>query len=163
MANQIRTRDVAPYALRRIDTHALFPEEDRGVNHVLRNDLVFNDLLVVINVVDELIQDVDTLLEAAFNPFPFVRTNDARDQVEGKRALRAGGIAVHIERNPQLDQQTLRRLLAALELAFFKLLQRFQQEASLRPRGTVRVEYFVVKTVVLVGTQVHRVSRRGSN
>ena len=68
MTHQIRSRDVAPNALRRMNPNALRPVKLCRPYYVFRNDLVFEDLLFVINVVNEFVQGVNALLETLFDP-----------------------------------------------------------------------------------------------
>ena len=56
----------------------------------------------MIDIVDELVERVDTLLQPALDPRPLFGRHDARDQVEGKDSLRSGRFAVHIEGDAQL-------------------------------------------------------------
>ena len=58
---------------------ALRPVEDGGQDHFLRNDLVLENLLVVIDVVDEFVQGVNALLESALDPLPFVAAYDSAE------------------------------------------------------------------------------------
>ena len=39
--------------------------------------------------------------------------HDARNQIEGEDALRAGGVAIDVEGDPHLQQQTFGRMLVA--------------------------------------------------
>ena len=150
MAHQIGPGDVAPDASRRINAAALRAIRRGGADHLFGDDFVLENLLVVIDIVDELVQRVDALAEPAFDPVPLLGANDARDQVEWKDALRAGGVAVDVERDPHLQQQTLGRTLAAEKLPFFKRLNRFQEKTGLRPGTSPAFEHLVVKTFRLV-------------
>jgi len=71
VADQVGAGDVAPDALRGIETDASFSERMRGANQIFGNDLIFDDFLLVINVVDEKIEGVDSLLEPLFDLIPF--------------------------------------------------------------------------------------------
>jgi hypothetical protein len=88
---------------------------------------------------------VDALLEAAFDAVPFVGGDDARDQVEGEDALRAGGIAVHVEGDAQLQQHTLRGVLVAEQLSIGQRLNDLLDQLEVGPGGTVRLEHLVVE------------------
>ena len=96
---------------------ALLAVGDGGGDHFGGNGAVLEDFLVVIDVVDEGVERVDALLEAAFDAVPFVRRDDARDQVEGEDAFGAGGVAVDVEGDAQLQQQALGGVLVAEQLA----------------------------------------------
>ncbi len=153
--HQIGSRNVAPHAARRIDAQALFPVERRRMNHFFRDDLVLQDLLVVIDVVDESVEGMDALLESALDPFPFLGAHDPGNQVERENALGAGGVAVNVECDSQLQQQALGRALAAFELPVLERLDGFKQQAGLRARHSVFVEHLVMETIGLVVVKLH--------
>jgi hypothetical protein len=62
----------------------------------------------VVDVVDEEIERVDALLEAALDRGPCRRADDPGHQIEWKDALRALSVAVHVERDAHVscDLQT---------------------------------------------------------
>ena len=72
VAHQIGAGDVAPDPPRRIDARALRAVERGRADDLFRDDLVLQDLLIVIDVVDELVERVDALLEAALDPLPLL-------------------------------------------------------------------------------------------
>ncbi len=71
--------------------------------------------------------------------------DDARDQVEGENALRAGRIAVHVEGDAHLQQQALGGALVAQQVAIREALDGIHQQADVRPRRAVVLEHFVVE------------------
>ncbi len=102
MPHQIGSRDVAPDSARRVDALALGAVKRGGMNYLFRDNLVFQDLLVVVDVVDKGVEGVDALLEAAFDPFPFLGPHDPRNQVKGENALGSRRVAIHVEGDPEL-------------------------------------------------------------
>ncbi len=120
---------------RRIQTVALLAERCRREHHFARNDAVVQNLLIVIDVVDERVQGVDALLQAALDVIPFVGGDDARNQVEGEDALGPGGFAIDVESDAHLQQQALRRVLIAQQVAFGQRFDGFEQERGVRPRS----------------------------
>src|SRR5207247_275797 len=84
VADQVGAGNVAPDSERRIETVALLAEGDGGGDHVRRDGAILEDLLLVINVVNEAVERVNALLEAAIDVVPLGSADDARDQVEGK-------------------------------------------------------------------------------
>ena len=60
--------------------------------------------------------------------------DDARDQVEGKDALGAGGVAVDVEGDAHLQQQALGGVLVAQQMAVGERLDGLQQQPRVRPR-----------------------------
>src|SRR5678815_2169862 len=99
MSNQVGSGDVAPHTPRRIDTVTLPAIESCRQNHFFGNDFIFQDPLIVIDVIDEFIQAADALDESTLNPTPLLCAGNSGDQIERKNLLRTGGIAVDVERN----------------------------------------------------------------
>ena len=64
-----------------------------------RNDAVFEDALLVINVIQKKIQCRDALHEPGFDSLPLVGGNHAREGIERKNALGAFLVAVNGESN----------------------------------------------------------------
>ncbi len=108
------------------------------------DDAVLDDLLVVVDVVDEQVQRADPLLEAPLDPVPFGGRHDPGDEIEGKDPLGAGAVAVHVERDPHVQERALGRLLPAQQLAVRHRLDQLDQrpggrlEARSRPRTSRR-------------------------
>ena len=89
----------------------------------------------MVDVVDEEVQGVDALLEAAFDLVPLVGGNDARNEVEREDALGAGGVAVDVEGDAHLQQQPLGGVLVAQQLAVGERFDGVQQQARACGRG----------------------------
>ena len=87
----------------------------------------------MVDVVDEVVERVDALLEAALDPVPFLGRHDARNQVEGEDAFGAGGVAVDVEGDAQLQQQALGGVLAAQQLPVVERFDGVEQQAGLGP------------------------------
>ena len=155
VAHQVGSGDVAPDPPRRIDARALGAVEGGRMDDLFRDDLVLQDLLVVINVVDELVERVDALLEAALDPVPLLGADDARNQVEGENALRARRISVDVEGDAHLEEQALRRALAAQKLALLERLDGVEQQASLRPHHSGIVEHLIPESLGLISIEPH--------
>jgi len=113
VANKVGSCNVTPDSLRWIDAPALRPVERCRQDDFLGNDFVFEDLLVVIDIVDEFVQSADTLNESAFDPRPFLCAGYSGNQVEGKDFFRACGISIDIEGDAQLKQKLLGGMLRA--------------------------------------------------
>jgi len=86
-ADDVDAGDVRVDAARHVDAHHLGAElrvaQDLLGRHMARLD----DLLAVIDVVDETVQRAHPLRQALFHLGPFVRRDDARDQVERDQAF----------------------------------------------------------------------------
>ncbi len=156
VAHEVSAGDVTPDAAGRVDADALRAIEDRGFDHFLRDDFVFEDELIVINVIDKFVQDADALFEATLDPGPFARGHDARDEVEGEDALGAGGIAVDVEGDAELEQDAFGGALAAQELAFIERGDGIDEESCFIARDSGRVEHLVVEVFGLVVGELHR-------
>ena len=72
-----------------------------------RDDLLLEDALLVVNVVQEKVQRADALGQAALQEVPFVRRDDARDQVERENLLRALAVAVDGERDALREERLI--------------------------------------------------------
>jgi hypothetical protein len=86
-ADDIDARNVRIYAAR--DVHALhFLAVLVVAEHALaRHDAGFENLLVVIDVVQERVERAHALAQAAIQHLPFVRWNDARHDIERNQPL----------------------------------------------------------------------------
>jgi len=69
------------------------------------NHARFENLLVVVNVMDEGVEGADALLQAGFEPNPFFERQDAGYDVEGDEALGAFVLAVHGEGDADAMEQ----------------------------------------------------------
>jgi hypothetical protein len=105
VADEIRAGDVTPDAARRLQPDTLLAEADGRFQNLGRHDAVLDDPLVVIHVVDEEIQRVDALLQAALDVAPLRCGDDTRNEIERKDALGAGAIAIDVERDPHVQQR----------------------------------------------------------
>src|SRR5262245_47463504 len=89
MAHQIRPSDMAPNAPGWIEPDALFPVCLGRKHDLCGKHAVFQDLLVVIKIVNEKIQSLDPLLEAPLDADPLSGWHDAGYHVERKYLLHA--------------------------------------------------------------------------
>ena len=76
--------------------------------------------------------------------------DDARDQVEGEDAFGPGGVAVDVEGDAHLQQQTLGGVFIAEQLTGVERLDDFLDQLDVRPRRPSRLEHLVVEAFVLV-------------
>ena len=109
----------------------------------------------VVDVIDEQIEGVNALLQPALEPRPLLGAHDTGHQVEWKRTLGAGRIAVDVERNPELDEHAFGRLLATLQLALAKRADGFEQQTGFDPGPATVVEEFVVEATGFVRAYLH--------
>jgi hypothetical protein len=157
--HQVGARDVTPHAAGRAHADTLRPEAHRRLHDLGGDDAVLEDLLIVVDVVDEFVQRMDALPESPFEPVPFLGANDARHEIERKRALGPGSVAVHVEGDPELHQDPLGRLLTPLELTVAQRADRFEEKLRFGPRPARVVEHLVVEPAGVVALDLHLWSR----
>ena len=104
----------------------------------------------------EQIEGANPLPESELDHAPFGRGHDAGNEIERKDSLRAGAIAVHVERDAHVQQRALRRLLAAKELAFGKRVDQMAQGFRTRPGIVIRLEHLIVEVPRFVVGESHR-------
>src|SRR5476649_1561134 len=109
----------------------------------------------MVDVVDEGVEGVDALLQAALDAVPFIGGDDARDQVEWKDTLGAGGVAVHVEGDAQLEQQTVGGVLIAQKLAVRQRLDDIENQLDVRAAPAIVCEHLIVETFGLVRRELH--------
>ena len=83
-ANQVRAGDVAPDTPRGFEAAALGSVGDGAGDDLGGDGAILENSLLVVDVVDEGVEGVDALLEAAFDAVPLGRGDDPRDEIEGK-------------------------------------------------------------------------------
>ena len=119
------------------------------------DDAVFDDGLVVVDVMNEQVQRADPLLEAALDHVPFGGGHDPRDEIEGKDPLGAGAVAVHVEGDPHVQERALGRLLPAQELAVGHRLEQLDERPGRGSRLGARLEHLVKESIRLVVRESH--------
>ena len=65
---------------------------------------------------------------------PLGGRHDAGDQIEGEDPLRAGAVAVDVERDPHVQERALGGLLPAQQLALGHRLDQLHERTGRRPR-----------------------------
>ena len=88
-ANDVDARNLRVDVVGHIDAHHHTAELCVVQDLIGRNDAGTDDVLIVVDVVDEAVQGGDPLDQAFFHRLPFVRRDDARNQVKGDQALGA--------------------------------------------------------------------------
>ncbi len=117
---------------------------------------VLENFLIVVDVVDEGVEGVDALFEAAFDAVPFGRGDDARDQVEGEDAFGAGGIAVDVKRDAELEEEAFGGMFIAEELSGVERLDDFEDQFHVRADTAVALKHFVVEAFRFIRRELHR-------
>ncbi len=114
-----------------------------AVDQFARNDAIVENLGFGIDVAQEEIERGDALGEAALDPVPFLRGDEARQQVVGKDFLGAFVAAVHGERDALGEKRQVGRLLAALQFVGGQAGKRFGERAIVRTHIAVRLAHLV--------------------
>ena len=92
--HDVYPRNMRIHVARYVDAHHLGTEL-RVVHHLVgRNQSGLDDLLAVIHIVDKAVQRRDPLHQAFFEIGPFMRRDDARDQVKRNQAFVPGTVFV---------------------------------------------------------------------
>jgi len=118
--------------------------------------VIFQNFLVVINVIDKEIQRVDALTQPTIDDRPFISSNDPRNDIEWKDLLGAGFIAIDIERDAHSKQRLLGCLLIHPQLAVVQGSDPLKQHACAGSRRPIRLEHLVVKTASVVPVEKHK-------
>ena len=160
VAHQVDAADVAPDALRRVESDARLQEVARRQDELSRHDAVLDDALGVIDVVDEQVERLDALLQALLDGGPVRGADDAGQDVEREDALGPRLVAVHGERNAEVQQVALGRLLPPHQLALRQRNDALQQRRGAATGLSIGEHQFVVEGSGLVGREVHRAVSR---
>src|SRR5262249_35164945 len=156
VANEIGSGDVAPDSARRIQPNTLAPKAPGRAHDLGWHDAVFDDLLIVVDVVNEQIERLNPLFEATFYRVPLCGRDDAGHEVERKDAFGAGTVAVHVECDPHVQECTLGRLLSPEELAVGERVDELDERSCRGTRSAVGLEQLVEETAGVVLGEPHR-------
>jgi len=102
-ADDVDAADVRINPVGHIHPHHLGTELRIALDLLTRNDTGFEDLLLVVDVVDEAVERRDALHQAGLHAFPLVRRDDARNQVKRDQALGARAVLVFFAINGEGD------------------------------------------------------------
>jgi hypothetical protein len=138
-----------------MEPHASLSKRSSGTDQVLRDDPVFDNLLLVVDVVDELVQSVDALFEPLFNPLPFLCLYDARDDIEGEDFFCGCVVSVNIESDAALEQSALGSLLAAQKLSFRKRFDFLLEQSGARAGTSIAEKHLIIEIACIVGIKFH--------
>ncbi len=109
----------------------------------------------MINVVEEEVEGVDALSQAGLDAVPLRGLHDARHDIERQHALDAGAVAVDVERDAQVDERRVSRLLQPSELAVRQGFDRLDQQACFLARAAIAVEQFVEPGAGVISLEEH--------
>jgi hypothetical protein len=150
VADQIAAADIDIGAVRHRQSAHLAPVMLGAVNHRARQHAVLQHPPVIVDVAQEQVQGMNALGQAAFDPVPFGRGDDARQKVGGNDPL--GRLIVVIDREGDALMQ--KALLASL-LAAIEFLQRQGGNARVhhrirQARLAVAAEHLVIRLAQLI-------------
>ena len=114
----------------------------------------------MIDVGDEFIQGVDALLESAFDPLPFIGSDNSRDQVEWENPFCPGGISVDIESNAHLKEKSFGRALRLKQLAVVESIDGLDEQPGFGTRHARYIEHLVIEAFGLIGIEPHASTSR---
>ena len=153
VANEIAAHHVGVHAERHVHAAQLAPIAARAEDELGRQDPGAQDPLSVIDVVEEQVERANALLEAARDAIPFVRDDDARDEVEGHDLLHPLGPLVHREGDPADAERQVGGATTALDLLRAQRRQSPRQRLVVRARRAGRGEHLVPEAAQVVGRE----------
>src|SRR6266404_1642508 len=115
-ANQIGAANVDIDVLGHLEVDELAAEMFGGEDVIGRDDVLFEDALLVVNIVEKQVQGGDALDQAGFDAFPLAARDDARHQVKRKDSFGALRVAINIERDALAQEGEIHRAAFLLEL-----------------------------------------------
>jgi len=146
---------VAPDSARRIQAHALGAKTLGRTDHFFGYDPVLDDFLLVVKIVEEKVQRLNALLQPALNPVPLLGADHARHDIEWENTLGAGGIAVNIEGDSELEQGMLGSSLTTLQFPGRQGLESLDEGFRLASGRIIRRKHLVEKPIGTVAVKFH--------
>src|SRR6185503_326684 len=106
-ADQVYTGNMGVDVVRRLDAEHLGPERGVEQNELRRHEARLNDLLVVIDVVEEDVDRLDSLDAAPLHEIPLGAVEDAGDQVKRDQPLGRAAFGVDCKGDAEPAEQLL--------------------------------------------------------
>ena len=144
---EIDPGDVDAHAARRTQAAQLGDEVLRLLHQLGRDHALGDDPLLAVDVVEEHLQRLQPLHQAALDAAPLVGGDHARHQAHRHDLLRAALIGVDRERHALFDQRQVGQRLAARELVGREAVEQPRRGARVRPRLALGVDELVVGSV----------------
>ena len=116
----------------------------RTLQHLAREYPVFDDVLLVIQIVDEQIERGQPLLEPFLDRIPLEAAHHARDHIERPCAVDIAGFAIDREGDAHRHDGCLYRLATGQKLFCGQRVQIVKQRLRRRPRLQLRVQQLIV-------------------
>ncbi len=121
--DQVDTRDVDVYPAGRTQSAQLLEVADRPLDELPWHDALFEDALLSVDVLEELVERPQTLHEPELYLLPLGGGHDTGDQVEREDALGSALVRVDGERDAALEEGRVGELLPGTELVPAKLVE----------------------------------------
>ena len=153
--NEVGAGDVAPHAPRRRQTGTRPAKALPRVDEPVGYDAILDDPAPVVDIVDEQVEGVDPLLQAALDRRPLGGVDDPRHDVERPDLLRPRLVAVDVERDPHREERLVGGPLPGGKLAVREGGETTDELLSARSGLERFVEEFVPESVGDVRPQVH--------
>ena len=155
IAHEVGADDVAEDALRRRDAVALRQVALRREHERLRDHAVAQDFPLPVHVADERVERQNPLPKPALDRRKIGLRDHARHDVEREDALGAPLRAVHVERDPTLEEIALGDPLLLSEILGREPREHFGERRCPRTRLVRAGEHLVVEVTRVVGSEVH--------
>ena len=117
----------------------------RFPDDLFRNDAVAQNVLRMVNVVQKQIERGDALHQPALDQFPFLRRNDARNEIERENPFRSLVVVVDGEGNALAEKRGGGQGAFALEFFALHFREALEQFAVMGPRHAGAGKHFVEK------------------
>ena len=160
LADEVGADDCHVNAVWHIDIAHLAAEVLAAVDQLKGHHLVAENLRLMVNIIEKEIERGDTLREPTFNNIPFGGCDDAWQQVKGKDALRALGVAVDSEGDALKEKRFVGRTLTLLQLLRRQFEQCLIEQLILWTRVALAIKHFVKGSVKLIIDKGRVVQRR---
>ena len=155
VAHQVRAHDVAKHVFGRTHSPArgqvAIGALDEGPGH----DAIFQDALRAIDIAQEQVQRGDALHEPALDVVPITGRKDPWHHVEGEDLLGASLVAVHVERDAQIQKHLLGAALLRRQVFGASLFEPTGQERAALAGLSGLGEGLVEERSDVVAGQVH--------
>ena len=134
-----------PDAERRRKAFALLAEVFRIRQQLGRKHAVFDDFLIVVQIVDKQVQRMHALLEPGRNLIPFLLGDHSRNQIERHRPIDARIFEVHTKRDASHECGYLTGGLAFVQFIAIQALEIFPDRTRCRTRPTACTDQLVME------------------
>ena len=158
IAHQIGPADMRPLPMLGAHALALRPVVDRLFQQFAGEHTVANNLLVGVDVLDEQVERLHTLLEARVGASPFPAVDNPGENIERPGAIQHAALGVHGKRDSHRFDGQIGGDSAVGQFLAAHSGQRINQRSRRNPGSAGRFEQLIKKTVGVVFRPVQRLS-----